>query len=471
MAFGESIIAYFGGDTSGLKRACGEAAAEVDKLNTRMGSRLETKLVSSLFGIAAINAVRNWASEAIKGAQETRDEFEKLHKPLDATTRSLAGFGDGLAGLKSAAVISVGWVIAQFNHAGEAAGSLINRIRGISKAQEEMAMAGVRAFAAEETAIAKAREENSPEKLMAAEAKLNEARRAAQLARFSDEGKLTLLKVEQLELERNIAAAKLNSVDRIELQTRYEKNVADIEKLQLSLLKQQNAETAKGAEASNRVNDEYYALQMRKRGLALAEMSDEERLIALKQDEAQLVQGIAAVGDKSKTGIELSNTLLDTQADIRTTNLSITEAQATAEGKIVESLKTQGGLMAGIRGGNQFNEASTATLQDVAQRDRAQAAKLLNPAFGPGNFGTQIEAGRLNLEAQNAERIVADRQKLGRAYQTGGVEAARRAFQGDPLLFDKVMQQVLSTYGTEEKLLDEARRINTQLQKFTEPFT
>ena len=78
MAFGESIVAYFGGDISGLKKACSDAAAEVDNLNQRMGSRVESGLARSFLGLSAIRAVRGWASEAIKAAQDTRDEFEKL---------------------------------------------------------------------------------------------------------------------------------------------------------------------------------------------------------------------------------------------------------------------------------------------------------------------------------------------------------------------------------------------------------
>ena len=64
-------------------------------------------LLESIRGPADVKALS--AENLPQLAQEIRDEFEKLGKPLDNATRTLANFGDGLTDMKKAAVFSVGW--------------------------------------------------------------------------------------------------------------------------------------------------------------------------------------------------------------------------------------------------------------------------------------------------------------------------------------------------------------------------
>ena len=456
MAFGESIVAYFGGDISGLKKACSAAAAEVDNLNQRMGSRVESGLARSFLGLSAIRAVRGWASEAIKAAQDTRDEFEKLGKPIDENTDRLARFGDALDGIKKTTITVTGAIVSFVNMAGEGWGTLINDIRGVS---DEQVKAGEKA------------QENADKQVVAAEKlrikyeqelpraleKLKAARESLSNAGLDDEQKEAKILSDIAENQKVIdgtVAGTLKNTQALTKQAELQKSLLEVE--------------AKLGEKEAVSVNEYASAKAKLLKREEEALPDEERRAKLEAEIADLTREHVKQGENDINGVRIANELLDAQEALRQLNLKDAKEQAKAEQDVVTGLRSQMGLLAGIRGGNQFNEASTDTLKDVARKDRARAAELLNPALTQGNIGTQIEAARLNLEAQNAERIIGQRGKLMGAYQSGGIEAARRSYQGDPLLFDQVMQRIKDEYGTSEKQLTEQRRTNDILTKFIE---
>jgi len=456
MAFGESIVAYFGGDISGLKKACSDAAAEVDKLNQRMGSRVEMGLARSFLGLSAIRAVRGWATEAIKAAQDTRDEFEKLGKPIDDNTARLARFGDALSGVRKTAVSAVGSVVSFANMVGEGIGNLINGFRGVSAEQVKIGE-DAQENADKQVAAADKLKAKYAEELPRALEKLKAAKEALSNAGLTDDQKEAKLLADIAETQKEID----NTVDGTLVNTNAQVKLLGLKKSYLEI------EAKLGEKEADSVN-EYSKAKANLLKREREALPDEEHRAALEKLIADLTKDHVQQGEKDIYGINTANNLLDAQEELRQLNLKDAKEQAKAEKEVVSGLQTQAGLLAGIRGGGQFNEASTDTLKDVARKDRARAAALLNPALGQGNIGTQIEAARLNLEAQNAEGIVGSRGRLMGAYKSGGIESARRSYQGDPLLFDQVMQRIKDEYGTSEKQLTEQRRTNDILTKFIE---
>ena len=120
-----------------------------------------------------------------------------------------------------------------------------------------------------------------------------------------------------------------------------------------------------------------------------------------------------------------------------------------------KQLKEQMGAMAGIRGGNQFNDATDAALQEVIRRNRNKAQEMqtdpmnLGPALG--RAGQFYEIGRLLLEANNAEKELKFRSGIKLDFTRGGEAAARRNFPGDPLLFDRVFSELVKGQSVAEQ--------------------
>jgi hypothetical protein len=98
--------------------------------------------------------------------------------------------------------------------------------------------------------------------------------------------------------------------------------------------------------------------------------------------------------------------------------------------------------MAGIRGGDQFGEASDAALKEVARRNRAKAQVMQTDPSNVG-IGQSLEVARLILEAVNAEKELAFRAGIRLDFSRGGEQTARQGFAGDPLAFDQVFQQIV----------------------------
>ncbi len=143
---------------------------------------------------------------AITHAQELRDEADKMKRPIDAATRSVAEYGDAWANIektaKSAAVASLSF----FTRIGEAAGSAVNRIRGISAEQEKIAAQAQKDADKAEENLRKSREENSPEKMKAAKRETAEAQMEADLRGTDSQKDLAKLINERAQLNQDLKA-------------------------------------------------------------------------------------------------------------------------------------------------------------------------------------------------------------------------------------------------------------------------
>lgn len=176
----------------------------------------------------------------------------------------------------------------------------------------------------------------------------------------------------------------------------------------------------------------------------------------------------AAVAAALETGSEKMKKAGQTVGEaIMSASLTFEESAALWGEHIDNALKVWkevSGAIAGIRGGTAFNDASTEALGEVARRNRQRAADLRNPALGVVGIGQDLEAGRLQAEAMNAEREISLRSKLRQNVELLGVEGARRQFSGDPLLFDRLVQQFtgqMEKADVTNKLLEEIKRGQT----------
>jgi hypothetical protein len=94
---------------------------------------------------------------AITNAQNLRDELEKMGRPVDDATRSVAAYGDALddawQGSKNLATTTLSF----FTRAGEGWGMVINRLRGVTAQQEKLNEASAKGADKQEAQAAEAK--------------------------------------------------------------------------------------------------------------------------------------------------------------------------------------------------------------------------------------------------------------------------------------------------------------------------
>lgn len=418
MAFDFSIKAFFGGDVSGLKKATAEAMQEVDKLNQRMGGRAMHHLVGGFIGFEALRTVKEWAGEAIKQAQETRDKLEELHRPVDNATASLARFGDGLKDVKGLAVDAVGFLVGGFTQIGDLIGSGINRLRGISEAEEN----------------------------------INE-RSNRETDAFLNEMEERRKKTPQIIAEREKKAAEEAFKER----EKYYREEQEREKHKAD-------ETMKALEGHKR-------LEERRAEASREQMSDEDRLLALQKEELRLKTEMQGRDEYDSLYLEDGNKLLDIQREIRATNLRLTKEEAKAEETVAEKMQKQADALLsilGIRTSLQFGNSSDDELREAARRDRETEEKLKRLAIGAnafpgGGLAYSMESGRAGAERVNIEQELALREKTRNDIRMYGLDRARQSWQGDPLAFDRFVQQLAQGMDTNDRMLVQLEKIHNTL--------
>ena len=457
MAFDSSIKAFFGGDVSGLKTAIHEAGAELDKFSQRAGARMEHHVLGSLFGMEMLRRVKDYAQEAIKGAQATRDELEKMGKPIDGATASLAAFGDGLADLQKGAVTAVGFLVGGFTQIGDLIGSGINRLRGISEADEKAGEVAARNAEKAAAALAKLQAENSPEKLAAAEARLEKDREARRMAGLTGMAKMQALMTKELDLQKQIAVTGDEMVKKKKLQDEAEKVADEIAAVSLEIQKKAhdqvekiNEKKVETAEKIARLNEEGHQLQ-------IEQMSAEQRVVALTKDEAEAVKTLNGLDKNSVEYAEERNRLLKIQGEILKANAEVVKEEHTDKPPPVVTWPDRAGI-AGFRTSAQFGSASERALRAAIDQDRARVQDQNRVGnrrpFGRA-FADDIEVARAQMDAYNAQKEL-DRRQVMKHLRALPEAAARGTFQGDPLAFDRIYEESRrgADYGREtvEKL-------------------
>lgn len=407
-----SIKAFFGGDTSGLRAAIADANKAVNDFS-KESKKAGISLGSGLgFGVLLFQA-RRFFDAVINDAQKTRDEFEKVGRSVPDTVRSVAALADGIDSLKRTSIEWGTSFLSVITRAGEGIGMFINRLRGISREQEQQ------------------REE---------------------AARNAD----------RLEKERDKAYAERASK---------EKARAEREREEAARAADKRAED----EFNNliKVSDAQKKLSERKKQDAFETLSLEQKILTDQKASLEIAKqiadykknGVLSTNDQLKV-IELQNQQLDINNRLAENRADLAKRTADEEARIAASQRQQADTLnaiAGIKTGEQLNELSDETLQEIVRRNTAAAAEASNRSqlnsFLGGEIGSANEAARLSQEAQNAQRELTFRRNFRRTLQTRGVDAARQSFTGDPTQFDRVLQQLTSGLTVNDKQLTELEKI------------
>jgi hypothetical protein len=184
--------------------------------------------------------------EAIANAQKQRDEYEKMAKPLDGATTSMARFGDAIDGIKKGTVTAVGFVVGGFTQLGDLIGSTINRMRGINEAQESIAEQSERAAKAQEARANKLKEEqHDVERVAAARKAAADAEKQTRQEAMTDEQKFGALFMENVKIREQLRNIEAGTTAHFEKQRELQENISALRKADVAAVtKRAEAELA-----------------------------------------------------------------------------------------------------------------------------------------------------------------------------------------------------------------------------------
>jgi len=408
---------------------------------------------------------------ATENAQKLREESERLGRPLDYATASVAKLGDAFDQAKQFGADAATFIVSGYTMIGDEIGKVINRVRGVTEAQEVYAERAAKAAEEAEKRLAKAREENNPDKIREAEKRLADARIEAAMKNADEVGKVFLLMQRELAIKEEIARVGEKTVKGIELQGQLEKTRAEIiaenRKDQEKLAKENEA----ALDAEFKAIDETLAARDKLKKLKFDALSAAEQEVILAREMAALEKEFRQVkADGLETTdveiqlLEKGNQLAKVRADIA--------KQTADQGERAVQAEVQKNRVMAFRGGATFNEQSDETLREIIRRNQEQASRLQAEMIGQPQFVASLnlgEASRLRFEAQNAQAILDAREELRRNVRMMGVEGARQTFRGDPIVFESMVQRfVEDTRSTQEIQRENGRQltdINQRLLK------
>lgn len=405
--FQQGIKVFFGGDTSQLRSSLNEANSLVDGF-TKSVKKAGIDLGRGFgFGLLVFQA-KQFFSTVINNAQETRDAFEDMGKAVPSSIASVARLGDEMDRLKKGALEAGTTVLSWVTKAGEGWGMLINRIRGVSREQEKLYEQIERDADKQDKATAEAFKRSEQRE----KERANQAKRDAEAAARAKEKQLD----DEYEALVKVGKAQ-GELDEKRKNTAYE---------QLSLSGKITADEREAVDLARQIAD-------------------------------YKKNGALSTNDQLKV-IELENQLLGVNVRLADNRKDAAKETVKSEKDIVKELEKQKNALAsiaGIRGGNQFNDASDESLAQIVSRNRNAAGGLQwdakTSSFIGDNVGLNMEAGRLQSEALNAQRELDFRDRIRQDNSVGGKELARRNFQGDPLQFDRVFDQIVKGQSTSER--------------------
>lgn len=408
---------------------------------------------------------------ATENAQKLREESEKLGRPLDYATASVAKLGDAFDQLKQFGADSATFIVSGYTMIGDEIGKVINRVRGITEAQEVYAERAAKAAEEAEKRLAKAREENNPEKIREAEKRLADARIEAAMKNADEVGKVFLLMQRELAIKQEIAQVGERSVKGLELQGQLEKTRAEIiaenRKDQEKLAK----ENEKMVEEEFKAIDETLAAREKLKKLKFDALTATEQEVILQRELYDLEKEFRKVKADGLETTDVEILLLEKGNELAKVRAEIAKEIAKQGERAVEAEVQKNRVMA-FRGGATFNEQSDETLREIIRRNQEQASRLQAEMIGQPQFVASLnlgEASRLRFEAQNAQAILDAREELRRNVRTMGVEGARQTFRGDPIVFESMVQRfVEDTRSTQEIQRENGRQltdINQRLLK------
>lgn len=416
---------------------------------------------------------------ATENAQKLREESERLGRPLDYATASVAKLGDAFDQAKQFGADAATFIVSGYTMIGDEIGKVINRVRGITEAQEVFAERAAKAAEEAEKRLAKAREENNPDKIREAERRLADARIEAAMKNADEVGKVFLLMQRELAIKEEIARVGEKTVKGIELQGQLEKTRAEIiaenRKDQEKLAKENEA----ALDAEFKAIDETLAAREKLRKLKFDALSAGEQEVIIAREISELEKEFRKLKLDGVETTDVEILLLEKTNELAKIRLEI-EKKIREEGekkpKPQQQVAELNRILIGIRGGSAFNDASTATLREILSRNEAaaveaerQARTAMADPFGAVRGTALGEAARLRAENQNIAKILAQRSEVDYLVKSFGMERARSSFSGDPLIFESLVQRFVedtrSTADVQRENNQQLSDINQRLLK------
>jgi hypothetical protein len=417
------------------------------------------KGLAKIFAAGGITTViLGFLKQMASEAQATRAELEKLGQPIPQAVTALATLGDAFDGLGKISGTVVGTILSGWKQLFDVGGSLINRMRGISEAQENIAAAAAKGAEEQEAALAKARAENSPEKIKAAQKGLDDYRRKAAMESLDGEAKMSALLQENIRLRELAKSTDQQTLVGIQAQKDLEANIVDIRKLDLQLKKDATAEQKKSsdeaAKAAAHLAQEHERLSKAKfEGLSIDKQIEtldrsraalEENIRAMKHDgldtttqEADLAEVINALTARRK---DLTEQVADATARVT----KEMEGQAEAARRTQQAYEA---IMFGITNGgatsDEVQRSGDSALQEKIRRNNQQLIGLRQNPGGPFDYGNSLTILQLENENNRLQKELSLRNNLRNDVGFMGVEGARTQFKGDPLIFDRLVEQFI----------------------------
>jgi len=374
-----------------------------------------------------VTAIGSWFVGTARAAQELRDEIVKIGGTVDSATASVAKFGDGLDEIKKTATGMSISVLGFFTKMGDVLAYLPLRLTGVSKAQEELAAKSAKAADEQEKQLKKSREANSPEKIAAAEKQLAEERRKNLMQTLALEDKRNLLLSERKAREEELNGLAVNTVAYRQKLLEIEKLNGDLAKTTADIEKDKNAK----AEAAARTKEQAAKAAQDAADAAARQAEIEAQTTAELNRQVELEREKKRVQDEDVA----ANRSRGVKAGLSTPEQDMLEAWIRG-GRVGENPLSRFGT-GQVRTSEQLGEASPEELTALLRKNQ----RTISAVAGTTNYSEQTLAARLQIEIQNIKQELAFRSNLQRNVALGGIEYARQQFTGDPLAFDKFLQQ------------------------------
>ena len=272
-----------------------------------------------------------------------------------------------------------------------------------------------------------------------ATAEANEKAKEASRAAFEEDLKWVK---ERDKLEAKLKAQKLEALKPEERMAVIAKEINGLKLSMVGLDKDSNEYKALAVKLGERLKD-FSKEELAARQAILIVRAEEARQaeIAVKVEQAR-VKGVAAgLSEEEQAQVKL---------------------YIESEGKKGKLPTRQGGV---FTTSDVFKDASDATLAEVIRREQLNLATQ-TPAFGQfSGLSTDISRAQTQSRLAAAQREQDFRRKLGQDFSVGGESLARKNFQGDPLQFERILEQIVKGQTVEEETRDYLKDIRQALTK------
>lgn len=296
---------------------------------------------------------------------------------------------------------------------------------------------------------------------------LYEAQRAAGLDQLSTAERIAVLKREIADLQSAIATGQLSQANSDQLNLKLNERRRDLLKTEADARK----DSALAAEKQLRLTTELQKLRFEA-------LTPEKQLLTLTQSEAILKQTIAGLKSRSLDTTKEEVDLYGVQNKLGEIRVSLAKAAADEEERNKRALEQQhareiakgkqieANLFAQVLGGKGSRDiqgASDEALKELLSRDRNKV-NLINPtSVGPFDLEKRLALSRLQNEIGRIQQELNLRDSIRFEVNRVGVEGARRNFGGDPLLFDKLVQEFTQQREKIDTTNDYLKRLNEKI--------